>query len=78
MVQILKAKETHRWGYDKIRGELLKLGYTLSSSSVRNILKHHRISPTSQRSSGSWRSYLGHYKNQILACDFFTGETIRL
>ena len=34
-----KAKENPRWGYDKIQGELLKLGYKLCASSVRNILK---------------------------------------
>jgi len=45
---------------------------------VRNVLKRHRISPASQKSSGSWRSFLGHYKHQILACDCFTVETIRL
>jgi hypothetical protein len=45
---------------------------------VRNVLKRHRISTTSQRSSGSWSSFLSHYNNQILACDYFTVETIRL
>ena len=33
------AKENPRWGYDKIQGELLKLGYKLCASSVRNILR---------------------------------------
>jgi putative transposase len=70
------AKENPRWGYDKIQGELLKLGYKLGSTSVRSILKKHRIAPAPQRSTGSWRSFLGHYKDQILACDFFTVETI--
>jgi putative transposase len=72
------AKENPRWGYDKIHGELLKLGYILSVSSVRNILKRHRVTPESQRSTGSWRSFLRHYKDQLLACDFFTVETIWL
>jgi hypothetical protein len=45
---------------------------------VRIILKRHRVTPASERSSGSWRSFLGHYKDQILACDFFTVETIWL
>jgi putative transposase len=70
------AKENPRWGYDKIQGELLKLGYKLGSTSVRNILKRHRIAPVPHRSTGSWRSFLRHYKDQILACDFFTVETI--
>jgi hypothetical protein len=70
------AKEIPRQGYDKIQGELLKPGYNLSASSVRNTLKRHRLTPTFERSSGSWRSFLGHDKDQILACDFFTVETI--
>ena len=72
------AKENPRWGYEKIQGELLKLGYNLSVSSVRNILKRHRVTPVLRRSVGSWRSFLEHYKGQILACDFFTVETIWL
>ncbi len=72
------AKENPRWGYDRIQGELLKLGFKLCASSVRNILKRQRVPPTNERSSGSWRTFLGHYKDQILACDFFTVETIWL
>ena len=72
------AKENTRWGYDKIHGELLKLGHNLSATSVRSVLKRHRITPASERSTGTWRSFLGHYKDQILACDFFTVETIWL
>lgn len=55
------AKENTRWGYDKIQGELLKLGHNLSANSVRNILKRHRITPVTERSIGSWRSLFGHY-----------------
>ena len=72
------AKETPRWGYDKIQGELLKLGHRLGATSVRNILKRHKLTPAIERSSGSWCSFLEHYKDQILACDFFTVETIWL
>jgi hypothetical protein len=61
------AKENPRWGCDKIQGELLKPGYNLSASSVRNTLKRHRLTPASERSSGSWRSFLEHDKDQILA-----------
>jgi putative transposase len=72
------AKENPRWGYDKIHGELLKLGYRLGLTSVRNILKKHQITPAIGRSAGSWHSFLGHYKDQILARDFFPVETIWL
>ena len=53
------AKENTRWGYDKIQGELLKLGHNLSATSVRSVLKRHRITPASERSTGTWRSFLG-------------------
>jgi len=72
------AGENTRWGYDKIHGELLKLGFSVSPTSIRNTLKRHQISPASERSSLTWKSFLNHYKDQILACDFFTIETIRL
>jgi len=72
------AKENPRWGYEKIQGELLKLGNKLGVSSVRNTLKRHRVTPVSQRSTGSWGTFLRHYKDQIVACDFFTVETIWL
>ena len=49
------AKENPRWGYGKIQGELFKLGHRLGATSVRNILKRHRVTPVSQRSTGSWR-----------------------
>lgn len=74
------ATENPRWGYSKIQGELFKLGYTVSRSSVRNVLKRGRIpsSPQRKKQGTSWRSFLGHYADQMLACDFFTVETIRL
>jgi len=72
------AKENQHWGYEKIQGELLKIGYRLSVSSVRNTLKRHGVTPVSQRSTDSWRTFLGHYKDQIRASDFFTVETIWL
>ena len=53
------AKENPRWGYDKIHGELLKLGHRLGVTSVRNILKRRKVTPVSQRSTGTWRSFLG-------------------
>ena len=67
-----------RLASDKIHVELLKLGFAVSPTSVRNVLKRHQLSPAPQRSSLSWRSFLGHYKDQILACDFFAIETISL
>jgi hypothetical protein len=32
------ARENPRWGYDRIEGELVKLGYTIDRSTIRNLL----------------------------------------
>jgi transposase len=43
------ARENPRWGYVRIAGELRKLGLTISASSVRNVLRRHRLKPTGLR-----------------------------
>ncbi|MHB8629604.1 MAG: integrase core domain-containing protein [Aggregatilineales bacterium] len=72
------ARENPRMGYDKIQGELLKLGYELDPTTVRNVMRRHHLPPAPQRGRSSWRTFLKHYRQQMLACDFFTIETIRL
>ena len=73
------AKENPRWGYGKIQGELIKLGYPVSESAVRDVLKRHHIQPALTRNgSESWQHLMTHYKEQILACDFFTVDTLWL
>lgn len=73
------AGENSRWGYGKIQGELHKLGFDISKSSVRNILDRHGIQSASVRNGSiGWKHLMRHYKDQILACDFFTVETIWL
>ena len=71
------ARENPRWGYGKIEGELLKLGFEASRTTIRNVLKRHKVEPAPVRcGSIGWRQLMTHYKEQILACDFFTVETI--
>ena len=73
------ARENAGWGYDRIEGELLKLGYAIDRSTIRNLLKQYRIPPVSKRRPKStWRTFLRHYQQQMLACDFFTVETLWL
>lgn len=71
------AQENPSWGCNKIQGELLKLGYGIGRSTIRDILKRHQVPPAPQRAKqgSSWRAFLGHYRQQMLACDFFTVET---
>ena len=73
------AQENHRWGYAKIEGELLKLGNRISITTVRNVLDRNGIVPAPVRyGSIGWRTLMNHYKEQLLACDFFTVETVFL
>jgi transposase len=73
------ARENSRWGYSKIHGELLKLGVQISETTVRNVLDRHGIQPAPVRNGSiGWRHLMNHYKAQLLACDFFTVETICL
>jgi len=73
------ARENSRMGYGKIVGELLKLGFQVSLTTVRNVLNRYGIQPAPVRDgSVGWRHLMTHYKEQILACDFFTMETVFL
>jgi len=76
---VVRLARENDWGIKRIEGELLKLDYTLSHQTVGAILKRHGIPPEPQRSaSPSWRHLMTHYKDQLLACDFFTVETLFL
>jgi putative transposase len=72
------ARDNPSWGYLRIVGELRKLGITVSASSVRNILIKAGVPPAPQRDRQSWRSFLQAHHESILACDFFTVDTIWL
>jgi hypothetical protein len=73
------ARENPRWGHRRIPGDLGKLGHTLSASAVRAVLRRHRAPPAPQRRKAtSWRAFVRSHKDQLLACDFFTVETLFL
>src|SRR5262249_44666715 len=76
---IVRLARENRWGDDKIAGELKKLGYRVSHETVRKILRSHNLRPVlARRRTTTWRTFLNHYKDTPLACDFFTVETIGL
>jgi putative transposase len=72
------ARENPSWGYQRIVGELRKLGVSVSASSVRNILVKAGLPPAPRRHSQTWRSFLRAHGESILACDFFTVDTVWL
>ena len=72
------ARENPRWGYPRIAGELLKLGLRVSPSTVRRLLLGAGLGPAPRRVGPSWRDFLRQQAASMLACDFFTVETISL
>src|SRR5918999_3683726 len=72
------AQENPRWGYQRIRGELLKLGHRASATAIRALLRRHGVPPAPRRAGLSWRAFLRAHAAGVLACDFFTVETVRL
>jgi putative transposase len=72
------ATENPRWGYQRIRGELLRLGVQTSATAIRATLRRHGLDPAPRRASTTWRAFLRQQAAGILACDFFTVDTVWL
>jgi putative transposase len=72
------ATENPCWGHRRIHGELLGLGYRLAPSTVRLILKRAGIDPAPRRSGPTWSQFLSAQAKTMLACDFFTVDTVFL
>src|ERR1035437_6285572 len=72
------ARENPRWGYQRIAGELRGLGVLISATTVRELMKTAGIGPAGQRGGISWREFIRGQAQSIIACDFFTVDTITL
>ena len=72
------ARENPRWGYQRIQGELLRLGVQVSASAIRTILHRHRLDPAPRPTTTTWHAFLRQQAAGIVACDFFTVDTIWL
>jgi putative transposase len=72
------ARENPAWGYQRIAGELLKLGFRISPSTVRRLLAAAGLEPAPRRQTVSWPAFLRRQAASLLACDFFTVETVTL
>jgi putative transposase len=72
------AAENPRWGYQRVQGELLRLGVQVSATAIRTTLRRHGLDPAPQRGNSTWRAFLRQQAAGIIACDFFTVDTIWL
>jgi hypothetical protein len=72
------ANENPTWGDQRIKGELQRLGVHVSATAIRTTLRRHGLDPAPRRASGSWQVFLGQQAAGIVACDFFTVDTIWL
>jgi hypothetical protein len=66
------SRENPLWGAPKIHGELLKLGFEISESTVSKYLVRLHGAP-----SQSWRTFLKNHVQSLVSVDFFTVPTIR-
>jgi transposase InsO family protein len=67
------AKENVRWGAERIRGELLKLGIRVAKRTVQRYMRGER--PHVPHSGQSWRTFLSNHT--VWACDFLQTYDLR-
>ena len=72
------ARENPRWGCVRIQGELRKLGTRVGATTIRSLLRQHGLGPAPRRIGPSWAEFLRAQAQGIVACDFFTVETVWL
>lgn len=71
---IIKLAMENTWGYGKIQGEMKKLGYHVSISYVRDVLKKRGIPPSDNRKGMTWKQFILSHMDVLWATDFFTEE----
>ena len=61
-----------RWGSPRILGEIRKLGFEITKSTVEKYMVRHRNPP-----SQTWRSFLENHTQDLVSVDFFVVPTVR-
>jgi putative transposase len=72
------GRENATWGCIRVQGELAKLGIRVSATTIRTLLRRDGLGPPAHRSGPTWSQFLRSQAHGVLACDFFTVETVWL
>lgn len=66
------ATENRTWDYQRIQGELSKLGHRVSASTIRRVLRTLGLPPAPIRQTDTtWRQFLRAQAATMLAVDLF-------
>lgn len=69
---VAMSRENRRWGTERIRGELRKLGSVVSNRSIRR----YRWRGPGRSPSQTWRTFLRNHAHHLWAADLFTVPTL--
>lgn len=65
------AVENQLWGAERIRGELLKVGISVSKRTVQTYMRYAR---PPRRHGQTWTTFLHHHAHEMWACDVLCGH----
>src|SRR5436309_12201636 len=66
------ARDNPRWGSERIRGELLKLGLVVSKRSIQRYRRRGPAHPSSQ----TWHTFVANHAHHLWAADLLTVQTL--
>ncbi|MCJ7822575.1 MAG: hypothetical protein MUQ26_05795, partial [Armatimonadetes bacterium] len=71
---VCRLARENLWGYQRLRGELLKLRVILSKGCIADILRRNGVPPAPKRAGLTWQKFLSRHAEVMLCADLFTKE----